>query len=251
MGYPTLDEVRQLQETEKAVNAHTRKPLLPICRDILADMETPVSAYCKIAPGPFSFLLESVVGGEHIARYSFIGIDPYLVMKLEGNTATLHRLAKSEGCIEKFQCTDPLTFIQAELEQYYLVKPFGIEHDSLPSFHGGAVGYLAYETAARFEHLPVPEKNVLGLPLSVFCFTETVLVFDHLKHRVRIVTHLHLDAPDLQAEYGRVLAILEDIQQRLLQKPQLPVEPGSTYDSEASEITSNRTRGEFETMVCK
>ena len=251
MGYLTFDEVRQLQETEKAVNAHTRKPLLPICRDILADMETPVSAYCKIAPGPFSFLLESVVGGEHIARYSFIGIDPYLVMKFEGNTATLHRLAESEGCIEEFQCTDPLAFIQAELEQYYLVKPFGIEHDSLPSFHGGAVGYLAYETAARFEHLPVPEKNVLGLPLSVFCFTETVLVFDHLKHRVRIVTHLHLDAPDLQAEYERVLAILEDIQQRLLQQPQFPEEPGSSYGSEASEITSNRTQDEFEAMVCK
>src|SRR5215470_12199901 len=150
MVYPTLDEIRLLQEAEKAVTAETRKPLLPICCDILADMETPVSAYCKIASGPFSFLLESVVGGEHIARYSFIGIDPYLVMKHEGNTLTLHRTAESEGCIEELHCLDPLTFIQAELEQYYLVKPIGIEFDSLPGFHGGAVGYLAYEAAARF-----------------------------------------------------------------------------------------------------
>src|SRR5215467_13332178 len=250
MGYPTLDEIRQLQDSEKTVKADTRKPLLPICCDILADMETPVSAYCKIASGPYSFLLESVVGGEHIARYSFIGMDPYLVMKHDGDIVTLHRPSDAEGCIEKIQCSDPLTFIRAELEQYYLVKPIGIEQDSLPSFHGGAVGYLAYETAARFEHLPVPEKNVLGLPLSIFCFTETVLVFDHLKHRVRIVSHLHLDAPDIQAEYARVLAILEDIQQRLNLTPQLPEEPGSTCHGEALEITSNRTQDEFEALVC-
>src|SRR2546430_467942 len=91
MLYPSFDEIRQLRDTVMAVRADTRKPLLPICCDILADMETPVSAYCKIASGPYSFLLESVVGGEHIARYSFIGIDPYLVMKHDGNTATLYR----------------------------------------------------------------------------------------------------------------------------------------------------------------
>ncbi len=207
MNYPTLDEIRQLRDKEMAVKAHTRKPLLPICCDILADMETPVSAYCKIASGPYSFLLESVVGGEHIARYSFIGIDPYMVMKHKGNAATLHRPGSNrEECIEEIPCSDPLVFIQAELEQYYLIDPLGIEHDSLPSFHGGAVGYLAYEAAARFEHLPVPEKDALGLPLAIFCFTETVLVFDHLKHRVRIVTHLHLDSPHLEAEYERVLS---------------------------------------------
>ena len=212
MLYPTLDEIRQLRDAEMTARADTRKPLLPICCDILADMETPVSAYCKIASGPYSFLLESVVGGEHIARYSFIGIDPYLVMILDGNTAILQRAeSERDACIEEVSCSDPLAFIQAELDQYYLVNPVGIAHDELPSFHGGAVGYLAYETAARFEHLPVPEKNALGLPLAIFCFTETVLVFDHLKHRVRIVTHLHLDTLDLQAEYRRVLAIIEDM----------------------------------------
>jgi anthranilate synthase component 1 len=252
MLYPTLDEIRQLRDKELAVKAHTRKPLLPICCDILADMETPVSAYCKIASDAYSFLLESVVGGEHIARYSFIGIDPYLVMKHDGNIATLHRPASNmDTSIEEIPCFDPLVLVQAELEQYYLVDPLGIEHDSLPSFHGGAVGYLAYETAARFEHLPVPEKDALGLPLAIFCFTETVLVFDHLKHRVRIVTHLHLDTPDLEAEYERVLAIIEDIEQRLHKAPHLPEEPDFENDIVASEITSNRTPIEFESMVCK
>jgi anthranilate synthase component 1 len=252
MIYPTLDEIRQLRDSEMAVKARTRKPLLPICCDILADMDTPVSAYCKIASSPYSFLLESVVGGEHIARYSFIGVDPYLVMKHDSNTATLHRpRSDKDECFEEIPCSDPLVFIQDELEQYYVVDALGIEHDTLPSFHGGAVGYLAYETAARFEHLPVPEKNALGLPLAIFCFTETVLVFDHLKHRVRIVTHLHLDEPDLQAEYRRVLAIIEDIQQRLQQTPHFPREPDIKTDIVTSEITSNRTPVEFESMVCK
>ena len=252
MIYPTLDEIRQLRDREMAVKAHARKPLLPICCDILADMETPVSAFCKIASGPYSFLLESVVGGEHIARYSFIGINPYLVMKHEGHKATLHWSASDrDEYIEEIQCSDPLVFIQAELGQYYLVDPPGIEHDSLPSFHGGAVGYLAYEAAARFEHLPVPEKNALGLPLAIFCFTETVLVFDHLKHRVRIVTHFHLDTPDLQAEYKRVIAIIEDFQQRLQLAPNLPEEPDIKTDMAASKITSNRTQLEFEFMVSK
>ncbi len=252
MSYPTLDEIRQLRDVEMAARADARKPLLPICCNILADMETPVSAYCKIASGPYSFLLESVVGGEHIARYSFIGIDPYLVMKHDGNVATLHRIGSaSDESVEEIQCYDPLTFIQAELEQYRLIKPIGIAHDTLPAFHGGAVGYLAYETAARFERLPVPEKNELGLPLAIFCFTETVLVFDHLKHRVIIVSHLHLDAPNLQAEYKRVLTIIEDVQQRLHYSPHLPEEPAIRHDPTGLQVNSNRTPAEFESIVRK
>ena len=256
MFYPTLDEIRELRDVEMAARADTRKPLLPLCCDILADMETPVSAYCKIASGPYSFLLESVAGGERIARYSFIGIDPYLIMKHRGEIATLHRIGSGRNesdlyTIEKIHCHDPLDFIQAELEQYRLINPTGIAQDKLPSFHGGAVGYLAYEIAARFEHLPVPEKDELTLPAAIFCFTETVLVFDHLKHRVRIVTHLHLDTPDLDAEYKRVLAIIEDVQQRLRQSPHVPEEPAPKYDSAALQVNSNRTPGEFESMVCK
>src|SRR5438128_10058254 len=116
MLYPTLDEIKQLRDAEMTAGADTRKPLLPICSDILADMETPVSANCKIASGPYSFLLESVVGGEHIARYSFIGIDAYLVMKFDGNTATLCQPAlHRDERIEEMPCSDPLALIQAEL----------------------------------------------------------------------------------------------------------------------------------------
>lgn len=231
--------------------ADTRHPLLPLCCDLLADTETPVSAYCKTACGPYSFLLESVAGGERIARYSFIGIDPYLVLIHRGETATLRYmpLAGGEERVEEVACYDPLEIIQAELGQYRLVTPAERRYDELPIFHGGAVGYLSYEATARFERLPVPEKDSLGLPLAVFSFTETVLVFDHLKHRVRAVTHLHLDAPDLEAEYQRCAAILADVQNRLQQELRLPFEPATSEDFAAAQLTSNRTQAEFESMV--
>jgi anthranilate synthase component 1 len=259
MYHPTLDEVRQISATLKARptdtteasgTTDTRRPLLPLSSNLLADVETPVSAYCKAARGPYSFLLESVAGGERIARYSFIGLDPYLVLTHRGETATLRHVSPNgETRSEEIASRDPLDIIQAELGQYYLVPPAEKQFDELPLFHGGAVGYLAYEAVARFERLPVPEKDSLNLPLAIFCFTETVLVFDHLKHRVRVITHLHLDAPDLEAEYQRCSAILADVQQRLHQDLHFPAEPEPREHQAESKVTSNRTKAEFEAMV--
>ena len=266
MYYPKFDEIRQLRDVE--MNPAVEKsgmPLLPLYCDILADLETPVSAYCKAAQGPYSFLLESVSGGERIGRYSFIGIDPYMVITHQGEMATVYTIADtasrdtSRSTVdpdvsrgersEDIPCHDPLRMIEAELARYRLVTPASVPQDELPRFHGGAVGYLSYEAASRFEHLPVSEKNELGLPLAVFCFTETVLVFDHVKHRARIVTHLHLDAPDIVIEYQRGRAILEAIQSRLQQPVRLPEESSSISDATALQVTSNRTQGEFEEMV--
>jgi len=257
MYYPTFDEIRRLRDREmSASQIQGKKLLLPLYRDILADMETPVSAYCKTTRGPYSFLLESVAGGERIARYSFIGIDPYMVMTHDGQKALVRRMLDPRSdsykpSTEEITCYDPLELIEAELGQYRLIEPAGVPHDELPRFHGGAVGYLAYESVARFERLPVPEKDALGLPLAIFCFTETVLVFDHLKHRVRIVTHLHLDEPDLEAEYQRGCAIIDDVQQRLRQPVRLPEEPTPIANPASLEVISNCTRSDFEEKVCR
>lgn len=255
MYHPTLDEVRQLSMSLKerpadpAEGTGARRPLLLLSSNLLADAETPVTAYCKAARGPFSFLLESVAGGAQIARYSFIGLDPYMVLTHRGETATLRHLAP-DGTTreEEIPCRDPLDIIQAELGQYYLVPSLEKQFDELPRFQGGAVGYLAYEAVARFERLPVPEKDTLKLPLALFCFTKTVLVFDHLKHRVRVVTHLHLDAPDLEAEYQRCAAILAEVQERLHEDLRFPAEPEQRGERE-SQVTSNRSKAEFEAMV--
>src|SRR5579872_7018713 len=133
MYYPTFDEIQRLRDIEIAahrVGEHGR-PLLPLYRDILADLETPVSAYCKTARGPYSFLLESVTGGERVGRYSFIGIDPYMVITHRGTQATLYRMPSLNGhtVSEQVSCYDPLELIKQELGQFSLITPAGIAQD--------------------------------------------------------------------------------------------------------------------------
>ena len=140
--------------------------MLPLYRDILADMETPVSAYCKTAQRPYSFLLESVSGGERVARYSFIGIDPYMVMTHRNETATLRRMHGDTSTSEDVPCRDPLAFIESELEQFQLVDYRGAARDELPQFHGGAVGYLSYDSVARFERLSRAREKRTWFTLS-------------------------------------------------------------------------------------
>src|SRR6266567_1262529 len=125
MYYPTLEEIEHLRDAETGHHANQQgKPLLPLYCDILADMETPVSAYRKTAQSPYSFLLESVTGGEQVARFSVIGIDPYMVMLHRGETATLYKMpgghstANSHIKVEAVPCHDPLALIEAELGQY-------------------------------------------------------------------------------------------------------------------------------------
>src|SRR5947208_5088666 len=115
MYYPTFDEIREIKRVLDAETTSPGRPLLPLYRDILVDLETPVSAYCKTAQGPHSFLLESVTGGEHVARYSFIGIDPYMVITHRGEKATLYR--PGSIATEEIPCHDPLQLVEAELGQ--------------------------------------------------------------------------------------------------------------------------------------
>src|SRR5436305_14359839 len=133
MDYPTFGEIQQLRDaeihrlTEGMETQDKRRPLLPLYRDILADMETPVSAYCKTAQQRYSFLLESVSGGEHVKRYSFIGIDPYLVLIQHDDTATLLHMhyegneTSPQTTREDVPCFDPLKLVEMELGPYRLV----------------------------------------------------------------------------------------------------------------------------------
>ena len=162
MYYPTLDEVRQLKKYGN---------LVPVYHEIMADLETPVSAYLKVARGNYSFLLESVEGGDRLGRYSFIGTEPSLVLKTGGENPV-----------------DPLRLVEKEFSQLRLVPIAG-----LPRFHGGMVGYLGYEVARYFERLPSPENDPLDLPESVLMMVDTLLVFDHLTRNIKIVSHVRLD----------------------------------------------------------
>ncbi len=197
MYSPSLDEIYALREQGN---------ICPIYREILADLETPVSAYMKVAQGSHSFLLESVEGGQHIARYSFIGSDPYLVLRLDGGRAQ----AVQGGYKQSLTYSDPLVVLGSYLNAY---KP--VRLPDLPRFVGGAVGYFGYETVSYFERLPVPEQRDYTLPEGYWMFVDTLLIFDHLRHKIKVLSHVHLDAPDLEAEYRRATERIEALVERL------------------------------------
>jgi anthranilate synthase component I len=208
---PTLDEVKQLA-------ADGRGNLVPIYREVMADLETPVSAYLKVARGRYSFLLESVEGGERLARYSFIGTEPYRILRTGPNEAPWGKV-------------DPLVPIEEEMRRHRLVPVTG-----LPPFHGGAVGYLAYEVARYFERLPVPETDPLGLPEAIFLFTDSLLVFDHLHHRIKIVGHVRVDG-DIESSYRQATWRIEELASRLAAPLRIAAPNGRS--SVSAQSTSN------------
>jgi anthranilate synthase component 1 len=207
---------------------------VPIYREVPADLETPVSAFLKVARGKHSFLLESVEGGERFGRYSFIGTEPYRVLR-NGANAT-----KNE------EPGDPLTLIEQELSRFKLASIPG-----LPRFHGGAVGYLGYEVVRHFEpRVPEAPNDPLGLPDAVFMFTDTLLVFDHVQHVIKVVSHVRLDG-DVEAAYRQAVWKIEELVGRLSQPlATLPYRSDAPAALAAkAEACSNMTREEYERSV--
>jgi len=159
----------------------------PVWREVSADLETPVSAYLKLARGPYGYLLESVEGGERVARYSFVGADPYAVLRARDGVAEWRWLSGPRaGETESVACADPLEAVRAELERRPIAP---MAAGKAPRFHGGAVGYLSYEAAARFEpSVPIPADDPLELPEAIFMFSDTLLIFDHARHTALLHT---------------------------------------------------------------
>jgi anthranilate synthase component 1 len=134
--------------------------------ELPADLDTPLSAYLRLRPGPYAFLLESVEGGEKWARYSFLGSDPLVVLSAKNGRITLRRAG---GRTERLPDGDPLEALRALLKE---VQPVAVP--GLPRFQGGAVGFLGYDMVSHMERLPRVAKDDLGLPDAVFLLTETL-----------------------------------------------------------------------------
>jgi anthranilate synthase component I len=222
---PTLEEARSLA---------SQGNLCPLYAEVPADLETPVSAYLKVARGSYSFLLESVEGGERLARYSFIGTEPYRTLR------------SGEGIGGDGSTGDPLLAVESELSRFKSVTVEG-----LPRFTGGAVGYLSYEVVRYFEdRVPRAAHDALRMPESILLFTDTLLVFDHLQHKIKVVSHFRLDG-DVEAAYRQAAWRIEELVGRL-EKPlaQLPYRSAQGVPSDQV-VSSNMTREDHALAVEK
>ena len=159
--------------------------MVPVFAELPADLDTPLSAYLRLRPGPYSFLLESVEGGETWARYSFLGTEPRLVLTAKNGRITLRH---GDGRVERRSGGNPLEVLR---EQLRTVKPVAVP--GLPRFQGGAVGFLSYDMVRHMERLPSRAKDDLGLADAVFLFTDTLLVFDNLRHRLLVIANATIE----------------------------------------------------------
>uniref|UniRef100_A0A831U392 Anthranilate synthase component 1 n=1 Tax=Geobacter metallireducens TaxID=28232 RepID=A0A831U392_GEOME len=214
--------------------------LIPVCREIMADMDTPVSAFRKIDDGPYSFLLESIEGGEKWGRYSFLGANPATVIRSRGTTVEI----VTNGDARTVTSVDPLGFVREYLSRF---RP--VEIPGLPRFFGGAVGYLGYDMVRHFERLATEKPAVIGAWDSCFVITDTILIFDTMRQKITVVSNAHLeDGQPPEAAYAEALARGDALIAKLRAPlPALPAVPAVRKVS----FASNVPREAFEAAVEK
>ncbi|MFZ3209353.1 MAG: anthranilate synthase component I, partial [Geobacteraceae bacterium] len=165
--------------------------LIPVYREIMADMDTPVTAFLKIDDGRYAFLLESIEGGEKWGRYTLLGSNPEVVIRSRGNLVEI----LENGCFRQEETADPLSCIRD-----YLGRFTPVEHAGLPRFFGGAVGYLGYDMVRHFELLPTVKPAVIDAYDAYFIITDTILIFDNVSQKIKVVSNAHLDGGKPPAE---------------------------------------------------
>ncbi len=248
MLYPDLEEFKSLS---------SKGNLVPVYKEILADMDTPVSAYLKLGGSP-SFLLESVVGGEKWARYSFLGSRPSKVIRSWGQKVEIKDYKKR---IRRFEVEDPLDLIKKEVTAYTPVDVKG-----LPRFYGGLVGYIGYDMVRFFERIPDQKRPGLDLPDMFFMVTDTMLIFDSLKQKIKIVSNVCLDGKDPEVAYLEAAKKIQGVIERLRRsgvrqgtnskglkaKNKELINPGLIVESAPSGFSSSFiTKNDFEQAVLK
>jgi len=217
--------------------------LLPVYKEILADMETPVSAFTKIGMGRYAYLLESVEGGEKLGRYSFLSSSPALIFESKGREVTLTLRAPVMRQVIKTE--DPLEELRKIMEKY---KPVHVE--GLPRFYGGAVGYIGYDMVRFIENIPSSNPDDLDLPDCKFIFTDNLLIFDHIAHTIKVVSCVHLDREgrDLKTSYDEACSKIEDLVAEL--RKEQKKRPKVKQIRHSKIVTeSNFTRRGFEKIV--
>lgn len=232
-----------MPERAEVLRLFAQGDLVPVYRTLLADLETPVSVYMKLAQtGNVSFLLESVEGGEQVGRYSFLGVNPKGVITVKQNVVT-QTLDGQTTTRELAPGEDPLVAIETEFKRY---RPVQLE--GLPRFVGGAVGFLAYDVVRSFERLPDTTTDDLNVPDIAFMIIDTLVIFDHAKHQLTVLANAH-NQGDPDAAYDDALERIEAVVGALRQPlPLLDDAPGQSSDEP---MRSNVTQEQFEANVEK
>ena len=212
--------------------------LIPVYREILADLETPVSAFLKIK-GRHRFLFESVVGGEKWARYSFLGSNPSMIIEGKGRNITIKRGKQTEKT--RFE-KDPLEVISKELKKYRPVLIPG-----LPRFFGGLVGYMGYDTSRYFEKLPDYRRKGINLPDLFLMLTDTILIFDSLAQKIKVVSNAYVEGKDPKDAYEEACGKIDEIVKRLHRKAPLP----KNNKKASTALSSNFSKEDFLNVVRK
>ncbi|TSK08044.1 MAG: anthranilate synthase component I [Geobacter sp.] len=214
--------------------------LIPVYREILADLDTPVGAFKKIDDGRFGFLLESIEGGEKWGRYTFLGSSPAVVIRGKDNWVEI----VEGGAVSRVEVADPLNYIRDYMARYQPVEVAGI-----PRFFGGAVGYLGYDAVRHFETLPDSNPRLIDTYDSYFIITDTMIIFDSLSQKIKVVSNAHLDGDtSLEAAYADAVSKIEGLIERL--KKPLPAQPKKAATGKV-ELSSNVKREEFEQAVTR
>ncbi|MEX0678179.1 MAG: anthranilate synthase component I [Pirellulales bacterium] len=218
---------------------------VPVCRRLLGDTLTPVSAFHKIDAGPSACLFESVIGGEKVGRYSFLAADPFLQLEARDSQVTV----VSENGTQTFTSADPLDELKSRVEA---IRSATL--DQLPPFTSGAVGYAGYDVIRYSEHLPDAPPNDRALPDLAFAFYDHMVVFDHVNKTNVVVAMARLDkfGADLAAAYADAQRRVDRIVAQL-ERPDLTLPPAdiATGGPAAIAFRSNFTREDFERAVEK
>ena len=221
-----------------------RGNLIPVYREVLADMETPVSAFCKIDDGRSAFLLESIEGGEKWARYSFLGFGSGRLFRSRRN---YYEVLEAGEIVRSGECDDPI----AELKLF--LAPYApVEDPDLPRFFGGAVGYLGYDMVRFVETLPDSNPDDIGAWDSCFLITENLLIFDNSRQKIKVVSNVHLgDFDDPGRAYRQATQAIDAMVEKL--RSPLPARPDMRRDDGDLKLVSNFGRDDFERAVdaCK
>ncbi|HPM43767.1 MAG TPA: anthranilate synthase component I, partial [Candidatus Omnitrophota bacterium] len=232
MLYPTKKEFIKLAK---------KGNLIPVYGEMLADFETPLSVFAKIDKGDHSFLLESVEGGERLARYSFLGSRPSMIFSSKGRDVEI----KDRGQVKRLVTSDPISELRKIIKRYKVVSIKG-----LPRFCGGLVGYIGYDMVRFFEDIPDKNSDEIGAPDAVFMLTENILVFDHVDHKIKVVSNVHVTG-DPAARYDEATKKIESIIKDLKSNTPMAASRARKRHNPDPKVYSNFTKKDFENVVTK